>query len=194
MLFSNHKIANYINVHFEPTWKSLRPVPKVTIDFGRGTVLKRTLNGNIATFLCTADGTVVDVIAGINDPERFLQSLQIAESEVRNLPEAPEQRLVELTRFHETQTFRKDIGGLLPLQTGDFLSGDTRLNAERRHAIHAKLRIMADAKPDDITHWLYREILHADLDDPMLGLQKELFGTYPFNDAMSSVQFADEHP
>ena len=31
-----------------------------------------------------------------------------------------------------------------------------------------------------MTRWLDREVLHADLDDPYLGLGKILFDTYPF--------------
>ena len=33
--------------------------------------------------------------------------------------------------------------------------------------------------PDKLTKWLYREVLHADLDDPYLGLGKALFENYP---------------
>ena len=34
--------------------------------------------------------------------------------------------------------------------------------------------------PGGITKWLYREVLHADLDDPYLGLGDLLFANYPF--------------
>jgi hypothetical protein len=191
VLFSNNTIANYINAHFEPTWKSLRPVPKVTIDFGNGTVVKRTLNGNIATFVCTADGTVVDVIAGINDPDDYLSLLQQAESAVQALPTRSEQRSKALLTYHVSQTLGESSQ---PNSLNDFLNADTRVNNDRRRLIHEKLRNLASAKPDDIMHWLYRDLLHADLDDPMLGLKKELFQTYPFDDAVSSVQFADKDP
>ena len=30
--------------------------------------------------------------------------------------------------------------------------------------------------PEQIKRWLYREVLHADLDDPYLGLGDALFG------------------
>ena len=36
MLFSNEKVADYINKNFEPAWQSVRDVPMVTIDFGKG--------------------------------------------------------------------------------------------------------------------------------------------------------------
>ena len=33
---------------------------------------------------------------------------------------------------------------------------------------------------DKLTKWLYKEVLHADLDDPYLGLGNVLFANYPF--------------
>jgi hypothetical protein len=35
-------------------------------------------------------------------------------------------------------------------------------------------------KPDAIVKWLYKDVLHADLDDPYLGLGDVLFKNYPF--------------
>jgi hypothetical protein len=36
------------------------------------------------------------------------------------------------------------------------------------------------SRPEKVTRPLYRDVLHADLDDPYLGLGQALFGTYPF--------------
>ena len=38
----------------------------------------------------------------------------------------------------------------------------------------------AQAQPAALTKWLYKEVLHADLDDPYLGLGPALFASYPF--------------
>ena len=62
MLFSQDRVADFINANFEPAWESVRPVPVVRIDFGNGTVLTRTLHGNILTSVCTADGKVLDAL------------------------------------------------------------------------------------------------------------------------------------
>lgn len=75
MLFSNKDIADYINYYFEPAWESLRPVPVVTVDFGNGHVLTRTLNGNIATCVCRPDGRVLDVLPGIYAPNVYRHEL-----------------------------------------------------------------------------------------------------------------------
>ena len=68
MLFSSNEVADYINAEFEPVWESVRPVPIVTIDFGNGHTVRRTLHGNIATYICGSDGSVYDVLPGISPP------------------------------------------------------------------------------------------------------------------------------
>ncbi len=63
------------------------------------------------------------------------------------------------------------------------LAEDTRINeTDRRRLIHAKLASDGLVPPEKITKWLYREVLHADLDDPYLGLGELLFADYPFRD------------
>src|SRR5437868_463471 len=46
MLYANAEISEYLRNHFVLHWESVRPVPKVTIDFGGGRKLERTLGGN----------------------------------------------------------------------------------------------------------------------------------------------------
>ena len=36
--------------------------------------------------------------------------------------------------------------------------------------------------PKDLVRWLYKDVLHADLDDPLLGLGEVLNKNYPFAD------------
>lgn len=64
--------------HFQAAYESVRPVPRVTIDFGDGRKLERTLRGNVATWLCAPDGRVLDVVPGLCDPQTFLRRLQQA--------------------------------------------------------------------------------------------------------------------
>ena len=60
---------------------------------------------------------------------------------------------------------------------------DTRVNERvRRLTIHEKLAACGPVRPDGIKKWLYKEVLHADLDDPYLGLGPTLFASYPFAD------------
>lgn len=177
MLFSNKEIANYINTHYEATWKSLRPVPKVSIDFGNGKVVNRTLNGNIATFICTTDGTILDIVAGMHEPDVFLQRLQLAESLAKKLPSNASSRKYFLRAYHNGEAARA-LTGIFAADLRD----DVPENGPRYRKVHKRLAQEPLAKPDALTHWLYREVLHADLDDPYLGLKPVLFASYPFKD------------
>jgi hypothetical protein len=78
VLFSNPEVSALVRDQFVAAWESVRPVPIVEIDFGNGTKLKRTVNGNIATYLCTPEGRVLDVIPGLNSPEAYLDDLRHA--------------------------------------------------------------------------------------------------------------------
>lgn len=188
MLFSDAEVVKYINAKFEPTWKSLRPVPKVSIDFGNGKTIERTLNGNIATFVCTADGTIVDVVAGIYSAGDYLAALKRAEKLAVALPKEMRGRDAALRAYHvrESIDYRR---AFLPSKGtfGAMLAEDTVQNElGRRVVIHRKLASNPNVKPNDVMHWLYREVLHADLDDPYLGLKPVLFATYPFKDELKN--------
>lgn len=61
-----------------PCWESVRPVPKVTIDFGDGRVMKRTLTGNTVMYVCRPDGRVVDALPGVYTPDDFLAEVRKA--------------------------------------------------------------------------------------------------------------------
>ena len=52
--------------------QSVRPVPKVTIDFGDGRKLERTLTGNSAHYVLDANGRPLDVLPGLYGPQEFL--------------------------------------------------------------------------------------------------------------------------
>jgi hypothetical protein len=52
----------------------------------------------------------------------------------------------------------------------------------RRKTIHEHLARAGVVRPEDIKKWLYKEVLHVDLDDPMLGLGGMLNENYPFTE------------
>jgi hypothetical protein len=78
VLFSNPEVSAFVRANFVAAWEAVRPVPIVEIDFGNGRKIKRTVNGNIATYICDPSGRVIDVIPGLNTPEAYLQDLRYA--------------------------------------------------------------------------------------------------------------------
>ncbi len=78
ILYSNSEIADYLRENYVLHWKSVRPVPKVTIDFGDGRKMERTLTGNSIHYILSDRGEVIDALPGLYGPESFLSSLRNA--------------------------------------------------------------------------------------------------------------------
>jgi hypothetical protein len=233
VLFSKEDVANFINMNFEAVWESVRPVPIVRIDFGNGVAVTRTLHGNIATYVCTADGSVLDILPGIYEPQTYLHALdqfrllhnyvvrsgkegaarlkEYHEDQLMALKnnEAPPQfvnsagvtkagiehgllavlvpaRKAQLWRYPpaktKKQTENPKLESIDDIASWKILAEDTRINdSVRRLQIHKMLAAAGPVQPKTVTKKLYKEILHADLDDPYLGLGQTLFAGYPFS-------------
>jgi hypothetical protein len=66
-------VSQFLRDNYVLHWQSVRPVPRVTIDFGDGRKLERTLTGNSAHYVLSSDGTPLDVLPGLYSPLAFLQ-------------------------------------------------------------------------------------------------------------------------
>ena len=64
------------------------------------------------------------------------------------------------------------------------LSEDSQINENaRRRTIHEMLAASGPVLPKEVSKQIYKDVLHADLDDPYLGLGHILFAHYPFKDS-----------
>lgn len=100
-LYANGEVADYLRTNFVLHWKSIRPVPRITIDMGDGRTIERTITGNSIHYVLEANGSVVDALPGLYGANAFLSALQQAITAARQtaaLP-APERR-VWLERYH----------------------------------------------------------------------------------------------
>jgi hypothetical protein len=84
-LYANDEISRALRENFVLHWKSVRPVPKVTIDFGDGRKLERTLTGNSIHYILTPDGDVVEALPGLYGPKAFLRKLSELSSLARRV-------------------------------------------------------------------------------------------------------------
>ena len=91
MLLSNPQVVQLLNTQFVPYWESVRPVPKVTIDFGNGHKMQRTLMGNTVMYLCLPNAQVVDALPGVYTPEDFLRETNKTLTFLQQLSSAPEE-------------------------------------------------------------------------------------------------------
>lgn len=85
-LYANQEIAEVLRTRYILHWKSVRPVPTVTIDFGDGRKLVRTVTGNSIHYILDPHGRVVDALPGLYGPKAFLRQLAEAEAFLRTAP------------------------------------------------------------------------------------------------------------
>ena len=80
VLYANTDVSKYLREHFILHWKSVRPAPRVTIDFGDGRRLERTLTGNSIHYILDSNGQLVDALPGLYGPAAFMRGLEQAET------------------------------------------------------------------------------------------------------------------
>ena len=76
ILYPNAEISKYLQENYVLHWKSVRPAPKVTIDFGDGRKIERTLTGNSIHYILDTDGKIIDALPGLYSPQSFLKYLR----------------------------------------------------------------------------------------------------------------------
>ena len=84
ILYSNEEVASTLREKFVLHWQSVRPAPRVTIDFGDGRKLERTLTGNSIHYILDSDGHPLDALPGLYGPAAFLRSLAQVEDAFKN--------------------------------------------------------------------------------------------------------------
>ncbi len=197
MLFSDPRVSAFVRGNFIAAWESVRAVPLVEIDFGGGRRLKRTVNGNIATYLCSPDGRVLDVIPGLNAPEAYLADLRGALVLYQASRGAFEKTVLDHHFLQGAAPARKpaaaprlkDVGKRmveLPVMNlrpeAELLAADTEFNRKERKPILHRILSEQIWRPAEITKRVYKEALHCDLDDPYLGLRSGAFNGGAYED------------
>ncbi len=77
-LYPNQRISELLSKQFVMHWQSIRPAPRVTIDFGDGRKMETTLTGNSIHYVLDSQGKVIDAIPGLYGPLAFEQLLHEA--------------------------------------------------------------------------------------------------------------------
>lgn len=75
-LFKDPEFRAFAEKEVIPAWEMVRPVPHVTIDFGNGQKVVRTVRGNAVMYLVNADGKVFDAFPGIYTKEDFMPAVR----------------------------------------------------------------------------------------------------------------------
>ncbi len=106
-LYSNAEISAYLREHFILHWKSVRPVPVVTIDMGDGRTIRRTITGNSIHYVLSPDGRVIDALPGLYGPAAFLRGVKDGEAAVASAKGMEGEELEKmLAAYHNTSAAR----------------------------------------------------------------------------------------
>ncbi len=99
VLYANEELSEYLRQNFTLHWSSERAVPKLTVDYGDGRILKSTVAGNSAHYLLTSDGIPVDVLPGLYSPKAFHAALEPSRK-LANRLRGSKNVLGEIRTFH----------------------------------------------------------------------------------------------
>jgi hypothetical protein len=185
-LYVDPKIHRMLRDQFVLHWQSLRPVPRVTIDFGGGRRITKTLTGNSAHLVLDSHGRVVDALPGLFSREVFGELLARAHAmattnrrhlaalhrreldhPVRLETRAPRRRAFDASRIAPTKHMVE--APVLRSVTVD-VDNDTATNLQLHAQVHQLLATGVEWTPDQLVDWLYRELFLMPPDDPYLGL------------------------
>jgi hypothetical protein len=89
-LYANTEISQKLRDRFILHWSSERPVPKMTIDFGDGRKLERTVTGNSIHYVLDPQGKPIEALPGLYSPQAFLTQLNQVDTAFQTSQKTPE--------------------------------------------------------------------------------------------------------
>jgi hypothetical protein len=100
-LYANAGVSFVMREHYVLHWESVRPAPEITINFGDGRVMRRTITGNSIHYVLDADGHVIDALPGLYGASEFLRALEGDAQDARALAHVSgEERDARLRSLH----------------------------------------------------------------------------------------------
>ncbi|MFN2511602.1 MAG: hypothetical protein ABR568_09180 [Pyrinomonadaceae bacterium] len=93
VLYPNAEVSRMLRDRFILHWQSVRPAPRVTIDFGDGRKLEQTLTGNSIHYILDSNGVPIDALPGLYGPAAFRRSLDRIESVFKELAKPGNRKL-----------------------------------------------------------------------------------------------------
>ncbi|HEU4506936.1 MAG TPA: hypothetical protein VFR78_01770 [Pyrinomonadaceae bacterium] len=117
VLYPNDAVATMLRERFVLHWQSVRPVPSVTIDFGDGRKLERTLTGNSIHYILDSEARPLDALPGLYGPQAFVRGLVNAESIFKSLAgKNAAERNILLTQYYRDQHNKISLNWTLDTQ------------------------------------------------------------------------------
>ena len=103
-LYPHQAVRTMLAERFVLHWQTVRAVPIITIDFGDGRSIKRTITGNSLHMVLDARGRTVDVLPGLYGAGFFARVLQESESLAKRAVDLDNDQFSrELAKLHQQQ-------------------------------------------------------------------------------------------
>lgn len=165
-LYANAALSKFLRDKFVLHWSSERPVPRITVDFGDGRKLERTVTGNSVHYVLDAEGRPVDALPGLYAPAVFQRELETSLALVAALRGAPaRERAIALAEHHRKQLAArleqwKQLGKVqVPMQEGFRPEAFAQLTTVTKSGIELPMYRVVDfgvdvgKVPDDAQAW-----------------------------------------
>ncbi|MBI3861016.1 MAG: hypothetical protein HY290_03890 [Planctomycetia bacterium] len=109
-LYPHAGVRELLSRRFVLHWQSVRAVPIITIDFGDGRRIRRTITGNSLHLILDNQGRTIDVLPGLYAPAAFAQELeQSAAAAARLAAFDGEQFQQARAEFHRERTHQARV-------------------------------------------------------------------------------------
>lgn len=103
ILYPNANISKFLQENYVLHWKSVRPVPKITIDFGDGRKIERTITGNSIHYILDKNGKIINALSGLNNPQVFYGFIYGGNDLAKRLSLSKDENNSPLARFRANQ-------------------------------------------------------------------------------------------
>jgi len=125
-LYPDLSIRMFLQQHYILHWQSVRPVPKVTIDFGDGRKIETTVTGNSIHYILDKQGRVLDALPGLYGPQAFFKwierGLHLSQHTAKRegaafddyLRQFHNERLAQITRDWQTDVGQLKLASVAP--------------------------------------------------------------------------------
>ena len=127
-LYANEQVSRLLREQFILHWQSVRPVPKVVIDFGDGRQMERTITGNSVHYVLDSEGRFIDALPGLYGPGAFLRELHrlLIVASFFNTHSTPEERMTELRRYHQSRLNETETAWISDIKSAGLLVAPSR--------------------------------------------------------------------
>jgi hypothetical protein len=103
-LYPNATVRELLAHRFVLHWQSVRPVPIITIDFGDGRQIRRTITGNSLHLVLDDQGRAIDVLPGLYAADDFAREVHHSGEAAQKLAHlAGDDFLVQRAAYHDSR-------------------------------------------------------------------------------------------